>query len=76
MRGHDNLFACIDILSAPKASDRFLLGVEHQSRLSIKCACTPSCDALLIPREGEHGKWDREWDIDADLSSFDIFLEI
>lgn len=74
---HINLRPCGNsILTLPEARDSLLLRIEVQARLAVESVRTTARHRLLITREAEHGQWDRDGNVDADLTGLDLFLEL
>ena len=63
------------IIRLPKARHSLLLRIKLDPRLPIKRIRPTTRHRLLIPREAEHGQWDRDRDIDAHLPGLDLLLE-
>ena len=47
-----------------------------QPRLAIESIRAASRNTLLISSKAEHGQWDGDWNVDADLPGLDFFLEL
>lgn len=59
----------------PKTRHSLLLRVKLQSRLPIKRVRASARHTLLVAREAEHRQGHRDGHVDANLPSFDLFLE-
>ena len=76
-RHHHALLRRSCVLFLPQTRDCLCLRVEIQSRPSIEIVGASTGNALLISSERESGrKRHRDGNIDADLSGFDVFLEM
>lgn len=64
-----------NILALPKTRHRLRLRIKPNTRFPIKRIRPSARHTLLIAREAEHGQWNRDGDIDADLAGFDVLLE-
>jgi len=76
VRRHNNASLSADrVLRLPQASHGLLLGIELQAGLAVESVGTAAGDTLLVTGEGEHGQWDRDGHVDAQLAGFDVLLE-
>lgn len=73
---HRDLFLRRDcVLRPPQTCDSLPLRIEVDSRLSIKIARPASSHALLVACETKHGQRHWDWDVDAQLTRLNFFLE-
>jgi len=63
---------CVRFL-LPSGSDCLPLGEELNGAFTVEVRGAPH--RFLVTGETEHWKWDRNWQINTDLSSFDLILE-
>lgn len=72
---HARLPAFHGILCPPETRHRLRLRVKVDPALAIERIRAPARNALLVPREAEHGQGDGDRGVDADLARFDLLLE-
>ena len=72
---HSRRLGRYSIRAPPQTRHRFGLGIKVQAALPVKIARSSSCYTSLIPREGEHGEWDWNGNVDAHLPGLDVLLE-
>merc|ERR1712014_247801 len=76
LRGHVHARLGRDrILRLPEARHSLLLSVEIHTGLAVEGVRTAAGNGLLVAGEGEHGQWDGNRHVDADLTGFDLLLE-
>lgn len=63
------------IFTLPQTSDCFGLGVETEPWLAVEGVGAAAGNAFLVPCEAEHGQWDGNGHVNADLTGLDVFLE-
>lgn len=63
------------IIRRPETRHRFRLRVEVDPALAVKRIRPAARDALLVPREAEHGQRHGDGHVDADLAGFYFLLE-
>jgi len=66
-------FLCNIRLLLPSSSDSFPLSEERDSTLTIEVADTH--ETALATSERKHRERNRDWQIDTDLTTFDVMLE-
>jgi hypothetical protein len=61
-------------LGLPAGSDGLPLSVKGYCTLTVEVSSAPH--GVLVTSEGEHGKWNWDGQVDADLTSLDFVLEL
>ena len=75
-RHHHGSLGAGSILAFPQTGNSLLLGIELQAGLAVEGVGTTTGNTLLITSEGEHGKRDGNGNVDAELTGFNLLLEL